>query len=136
PRRKPVKNERRQVCILTRQRIVGRTNGSSRYLLDIVDFLVKRGFDAHLLIPSPTTLGRWPILKLADDMAVFKTIRFRGTLRVGRYIVGFDPRVAIKGMLGLIDRVLYRTGIFSRQLSRPAPYAIAQPLTREDQPFI
>ena len=30
---------RRQICVLTRQRIVGRTNGSSRYLLDIAAYL-------------------------------------------------------------------------------------------------
>src|SRR5579859_1886339 len=40
----------RQICILTRQRIVGRTNGSSRYLIEIADFLVQQGFDAHLVV--------------------------------------------------------------------------------------
>jgi glycosyltransferase involved in cell wall biosynthesis len=135
-RLEPVKHERRQICILTRQRIIGRTNGSSRYLLDIIDFLVERKFDVHLLVPSPATLGRWPILKLSNDMAVFKSIKFRGTLRIGRFIIGLDPGVAIKGLLGLLDRVLYRTGILSRQISRPAPYAIALALTRKDQLFI
>jgi glycosyltransferase involved in cell wall biosynthesis len=136
PLPKPAQTQRRQICILTRQRIVGRTNGSSRYLLDIADFLTGRGFDVHLVIPSPVTMGRWPFLKLSDDLKVFKTIRFRGTVRLGRYIVAFDPRIAVKGVLGLLDRVLYRRGLVSRPLSRPAPYAIAQPLTRGDKLFI
>lgn len=136
PRPTPAKRERRQICILTRQRIVGRTNGSSRYLLDIADFLAGRGFDVHLVIPSPVTMGRWPFLKLSDDLNVFKTIRFRGTVRLGRYIVAFDPRISVKGILGLLDRILYRRGLLSRPLSRPAPYAIAQALTRQDQLFI
>jgi succinoglycan biosynthesis protein ExoO len=136
PRPTPAKRERRQICVLTRQRIVGRTNGSSRYLLDIVDFLAGRGFDIHLVIPSPVTMGRWPFLRLSDDLNVFKTIRFRGTVRLGRYIVAVDPRIAVKGLLGLLDRILYRRGLVSRPLSRPAPYAIAQALTRQDQLFI
>jgi glycosyltransferase involved in cell wall biosynthesis len=136
PGPKPAQSDRRQICILTRQRIASRTNGSSRYLLDIADFLAGRGFDVHLVIPSPVTMGRWPFLKLSEDLDVFKTIRFRGTVRLGRYIVAFDPRIAVKGALGLLDRVLYRSGLVSRRLSRPAPYAIAQTLTRQDRLFI
>ena len=80
--RTPDKNSgegRRQICILTRQRIVGRTNGSSRYLLDIAAYLTERGADVHLVVPSPITMGRLPFLRLSDDMAIFRSIRFRGT---------------------------------------------------------
>jgi glycosyltransferase involved in cell wall biosynthesis len=135
-RRTVSKHERRQVCILTRQRIVGRTNGSSRYLLDIVEFLARRGSDVHLVVPSPVTMGRWPILKFSHEMAIFKSIRIRGTIRFGRYVLACDPRIAAKGVLGVIDRLLYRTGLISRPLFRPAPYAIAQALTRSDQLFV
>jgi glycosyltransferase involved in cell wall biosynthesis len=134
-RPKPVKSERQQICILTGQRIVGRTNESSRYLLDIVEFLVKREFDVHLLIPSAVTFGG-EILKLADDMTVFKTIKFRRTFRIGRYIIGLDPRTAIKGLVGVLDRMLCRTGVLSRPLSRPAARAVIRALTREDQLFV
>jgi glycosyltransferase involved in cell wall biosynthesis len=136
PEPKPGSSQRRQICILTRQRIAGRTNGSSRYLLDIVDFLASRGFDVHLLIPSPVTMGRWPFMKLSEDMDVFKTIRFRGTVRFGRYIVALDLRIAAKSVLGVLNRILYRSGMVSRPLFRPAPYAIAQALTRQDKLFI
>jgi succinoglycan biosynthesis protein ExoO len=135
-RRIASKHERRQVCILTRQRIVGRTNGSSRYLLDIVEFLAQRESDVHLVVPSPVTMGRWPILKFSHDMAVFKSIRIRGTIRFGRYVLACDPRIAAKGVLGVFDRLLYRTGLISRPLFLAAPYAIAQALTRSDQLFV
>jgi glycosyltransferase involved in cell wall biosynthesis len=127
---------RRQICILTRQRIVGRTNGSSRYLLDIAAYLMERGADVHLVVPSPITMGRLPYLRLSDDMAIFRSIRFRGTVRIGRYIVAWDPRIAVKSVMGVVDRFLYRRGWTARPIFSPAPYAIAQPLTRKDQLFI
>ncbi|MGJ4892927.1 glycosyltransferase [Bradyrhizobium sp. HKCCYLS3077] len=132
----PKRPERPQICVLSRQRIVGRTNGSSRYLLDIVEFLRGQAVDVHLIVPSPVTLGRWPFLKLSSDMAMFKSIKIRGTMRVGRYIITCDPRVAMKGVLGLLDRLLYRAGLISRRLSQPAPYAVSQGLTRADQLFL
>lgn len=135
-RPKPSNRDRRRICILTRQRVVGRTNGSSRYLIDIAAFLVERGFDVHLVVPSPLTMGRWPFLKLSNDMAIFASIKFRGTVRIGRYVVAHDPRIALKSALGLLDRFLRRRGLTSYRLSKPAPYAIAQPLTRKDQLFI
>ncbi|CCE00261.1 glycosyltransferase [Bradyrhizobium sp. STM 3809] len=135
-RPQPTRTERLQICVLSRQRIVGRTNGSSRYLLDIVEYLRGQAVDVHLIVPSPVTLGRWPFLRLSDDMAIFKSIKIRGTLRIGRYIVTRDPRVVIRGVLGLLDRVLYRAGVISTRLSHPAPYAVSQPLTRADQLFL
>jgi succinoglycan biosynthesis protein ExoO len=98
--------------------------------------LVKRGFDLHLVVPSPATMGRWPFLKLSSDMDLFASINYRGTVRMGRYVVARDPRVFLKGVLVVLDRLLYRAGLISHPLSRPAPYAIALPLTRNDQKFI
>ena len=94
------------------------------------------GADVHLVVPSPITMGRLPFLKLSDDMAIFRSIRFRGTVRIGRYIVACDPRIAVKSALGVVDRFLYRKGVTARPMFSPAPYAIAQPLTRKDQLFI
>jgi succinoglycan biosynthesis protein ExoO len=136
PKLKAPGNERRQICVLTRQRVVGRTNGSSNYLLDILAFLAERGYDVHLVVPSPSTLGRWPFLKFSKDMAIFKSITVRGTVRLGSYVIAYDPRIAVKGLLGVLDRLLYRRGLIARPLSKPAPYAIGQPLTRNDRLFI
>ena len=135
-RPKSTSGKRLQVCILTRQRVVGRTNGSSRYLLDIAAFLVERGFDLHLVVPSPSTMGRWPFLKLSNDMAIFTSIKCRGTVRLGRYVIACNPNILLRSALALLDRFLYRNGLIARPLSRPAPYAIAQPLTRKDQLFV
>lgn len=136
-RSKPIeKPQRQQVCILSRQRITARNNGSSRYLLEIAGFLAAKRYDVHLRVPSPVMMGRWPFLKLSADMDVFKTIKIRGTFRAGRYVIARDPRLAIKASVAVLDRLLLRSGLFSRPLSQPAPYAIAQRMTRQDQLFV
>jgi succinoglycan biosynthesis protein ExoO len=133
---KPSKSDRRQVCILTQQGVVDKTNGSSRYLLDIAGFLVRRGFDIHLIKVSPVRTGRWPFLKFSEDMTIFKSIKFQGTVRLGRYVVARNPRIAVKSVLGLLDRLLFRQGLISFPLSSPSPKAIGQALNRQDQLFI
>ena len=50
------------ICVLSRQRIVGNTNGSSTYLLSLCEALHRDGHTLHLLCPSPTVFGRWPVL--------------------------------------------------------------------------
>lgn len=130
------KSNRRQVCVLSRQRVTGRTNGSSVYLLDLVAAIEREGCDVHLLCPSPTTLGRWPYLTLSDDLSIFKTIRIRGTWRLGRRLVSADPRRFVQGAIALCDKTLLKIGLTKRAHSRRARYSIAQPLTRRDQLFI
>jgi glycosyltransferase involved in cell wall biosynthesis len=129
-------SDRRQVCILSRQRVVGRTNGSSVYLLDLADAIAKRGFDLHFIAPSPTTLGRWPYLTLSKDLSVFKTVRIRGTWRWGYRLFSLDPRRFGWGALAVLDRALLRLGFRAQFIFKRAPYSIAQPLTRDDQLFI
>jgi glycosyltransferase involved in cell wall biosynthesis len=127
---------KRQVCILTRQRVIGATNGSSIYLLSLVQALAQRGVDVHFLSPSPTILGRWPYLALRKEMDVFRTIRVRGTWRFGRYLVALDPRLFFRGALAVIEKAMLRSGLLSEPVLRSAPYAIACPLTRQDQLFV
>jgi succinoglycan biosynthesis protein ExoO len=127
---------RRQVCILSRQRVVGRTNGSSVYLLDLAEAITKRKMDVHLLSPSSTTLGRWPYLPLSDDLSVFKTIRIHGTWRFGPYLMSVDPRRFLRGAWAVCDMMALRLGVTTRSFSRKDPYSIAQPLTRRDQLYI
>ena len=132
---KPSKSDRRQICILTRQRVVGRTNGGSRYLLDMAGFLVGRGFDLHLVIVSPVIMGRWPLLKLSEEMTIFKSIKIRGTVRLGRRVIARDPRIALRSVQGLLERFLYRKALTSSSCN-PAHCAMGQALTRQDQLFI
>jgi hypothetical protein len=136
PVRQQIRSVRPQVCILSRQRVIGRTNGKFDLLLDLAAAISKHGFDVHFLAPSPTTLGRWPYLTLSSDMSVFKTIRIRGTWRCGRYLISGDPRLMIQGTLALVDRFLVNRGWLAQPYFKRAPYSIAQPLTRDDQLYI
>src|SRR5262249_8954425 len=55
------------ICIISRQRIVGQTNGSSAYVLSIAAYLKANGHRVHLLSPSPLTFGRWPFMRLSPE---------------------------------------------------------------------
>src|SRR5262249_28743035 len=72
------KPSRAQICLLSRQRVVGRTNGSSTYLLDLAEAIGRRGMELSFLSPSPTTLGRWPYLRLSGELSIFRRVQVRG----------------------------------------------------------
>src|SRR5262249_40456797 len=55
------------VCLISRQRIIGKTNGSSAYILSIVEYLKANGFRIHYVSPSPSTFGRWPFMRLRAE---------------------------------------------------------------------
>jgi glycosyltransferase involved in cell wall biosynthesis len=126
----------RQVCVISRQRVVGRTNGSSVYLLELAGALAGRGLAVHFLSPSPATLGRWPYLLPSDELSVFESYRVRGTCRFGGCLVSTDPSRAVRAAFAVLDKILVNSGILARPMSSRAPYSVAQPLTREDQLFI
>jgi glycosyltransferase involved in cell wall biosynthesis len=131
-----VRGNRRQVCVLVRQRLVGGTNGSSVYVLELARALAQSGLDVHLLSPSPATLGRWPFIALRPEMAVFKTIRVRGTVRIGRFLISMKARSCAQAMLAVAEKGFLRLGLLSYPVLKPAAYAIALPLAREDQLFL
>lgn len=135
-RRSPSASGRRQICILARQRVVGTTNGSSTYLLSLVEALASRDVDVHFLSPSPTTLGRWPYLSLCKEMNAFRTVRVRGTVRIGRRLFAISPRTYWLGLVAVFERVMLQIGFLSRPVLKAAPYAVACPLTRDDQLFV
>ncbi len=130
------KPTRPQICILSRQRVVGRNNGSSAYLLDLAHAIGAHDVDVHFIAPSPSTLGRWPYLTLLDDLSIFRSFRVRGTWRCGRLLVSIDPRRFVLAGLGAVDQSLMKTGLTKRHYFKRAPYSIAEPLTRNDQLFI
>ena len=47
----------KQACLIVRQRVVGRTNGSSTYLLSLCEALRGRGYRICLIFLSPATLA-------------------------------------------------------------------------------
>ncbi len=125
-----------RVTVLSRQRVVGRSNGSSAYLLSLCNHLMRAGYEIDLVSPSPAMFGRWPVLRFDPAMDLFASIRVRGSLRVGRFVVARDPRIALRAAAGVADRVLSRIGVRLGVLGRKAPHAIAVPLTDADRLFI
>ena len=125
-----------QAVLLSRQRIVGATNGSSVYLLSICAALRQAGYEIDLISPSPAMFGRWPVLRLDPAMRIFSTIRIRGAMRIGPVVVARDPRIALRAAAGIADRLLRRLHLTIDGLDRKAPHAIAVPLTDADRLFI
>ncbi|WP_198374085.1 glycosyltransferase [Neoroseomonas rubea] len=125
------------ICVLSRQRLTAGASGSSAYLLSLCRALREAGFALHLVCPSPGTLGRVPLVRVAGDREVFERVAMRGTFRIGGIFVARDPRIALRAILGIADRFARRTGItLLSALARPAPYAVAMPWTAADFLFI
>jgi succinoglycan biosynthesis protein ExoO len=135
--RRPVKAAgRRQICVLSRQRIIGNSNGSSVYLLGLCATLRRNGYDAHLLCPSPSVFGRWPALWLRPEARIFRSIRVRRALRVGPLLFAVDPATLWRAGVGIAGHLLRRLGLDLARLNQPAPYSISQPWTRLDCLFV
>ena len=127
----------KRVCLISRQRIVGGTNGSSAYILSLCEALRARGYKVTLICPSPATLGRWPFLTFHSEMGVFDEVFIRGTWRIGRRLhVARNPKVFIAAGLAIAEAVLARIGLMAAGWTKPAPYAVAVPWTRDDQLFV
>lgn len=136
PSAAPDRPAKPSLCVLSRQRVVGSTQGSSAYLISLCQAFAEAGLDVHLVCPSPSVFGRWPVLVLRDEMSVFRSIAIRGGWRFGRFVVAKDPRVAAAALLGVLDKASRRLGFGLGRWARKAPYSIASPLTREDAAFV
>jgi len=127
----------RNVLFISRQRLVGATNGSSAYLIDLARAVRAAGMVPHLLQPSPSLMGRWPMLKLRPEMRVFETHAARGLLRIGKWLVSMSPSVyaaVVRAGLAAMARRAGLRGAWTRD--RKAPYAIAIPWSAADRSFV
>jgi succinoglycan biosynthesis protein ExoO len=125
------------ICLISRQRLIGNTNGSSTYLIALAEALRHAGHRITLISPSPATFGRWPFLILRQEMSVFDAIHIRGSWKVGStFYIAKDPSVALAALFAIAARLAKRIGIGITAWDRPAPYAVAAPWHREDQLFI
>lgn len=134
---RPKPRTKAHVLFVSRQRIVGKTNGSSAYLLDLAAAARRAGFTPHLLQPSPSIMGRWPFMRLRSEMAVFETQAIRGVMRYGRWIVSRDPSVFLDAMRAVacrLARSMGFTGDFFRD--RPRPYSISATWQDEDRAYL
>jgi succinoglycan biosynthesis protein ExoO len=135
PRRTAARREPRRVVFLSRQRIVGATNGSSSYVLSLAAFLRRAGYKVSYLGISPKVFGRWPVLPLKREVGVFDDYRVRGGVRMGPFVVALDPsRLAVTLLTGL-ERVLARLHLTRPGWVKPAPYSVAVPATPSDLLF-
>ncbi len=124
------------ICVLSRQRIVGNTNGSSAYLLSLCEALHRDGHALHLLCPSPTVYGRWPALAMGPEMAVFRSIKIRGALRIGNVYIATDPTILRRAFVGILGKALDWVGVHVSALSQPAPYSIGLPWQPADLRYV
>ncbi|MEH3045532.1 glycosyltransferase [Sphingomonas adhaesiva] len=127
----------RNVVFISRQRLVGATNGSSAYLLDLAKAVRDAGFVPHLVQPSPTVAGRWPVLSLRPEMDVFASHRIRGLVRIGRRFVTPAPHVyaaIARSLVASAGRRLGFSGAWTED--RKLPYAVAIPWTAADHRWL
>lgn len=123
-----------RVALLSRQRIVGATNGSSAYVLALAGAVRDAGHVPDFLGASPKIFGRWAVLRLRPEMSVFGRYLVRGGWRIGAFVFARDPRTWAASALAVADRLLRRVGVSG--LSRPAEYAQGAAATRADQIWI
>jgi succinoglycan biosynthesis protein ExoO len=127
----------KRACLITRQRVVGNTNGSSVYLLSICEALRANGYALTLISPSPAAFGRWPFLRLGREMDIFDGIWIRGSWRIGRRLfLARDPRTHVTAVLTVLERLLLRLRLVKQARVKRAPYSIAVPWTRNDRLYI
>ncbi|MEE4205008.1 MAG: glycosyltransferase [Erythrobacter sp.] len=125
------------VLIVSRQRLSGAHDGSSAYLLQIARALREAGCAVHLLQPSPSVMGRRPVLRLSDAMRVFESHRIRGVLKLGRLLVSTNPRAYLAAARGVLAGFARRAGFTGRWTEdRPLPHAIAIGWNAADRRFV
>lgn len=126
----------RTAVFVSRQRLIGATNGSSAYLLAIAKTLSACGYRVHLVQPTPAIAGRTPLLKTTADMDVFARHDVRGAVRLGRFFVFASPSIWYAALLGVARRVLRRLGFTADWAQdRPAAYSVATRWTAADIEF-
>jgi succinoglycan biosynthesis protein ExoO len=128
--------DRPVAVVISKQRISGSTNGSSRYLLAIAGAIAGEGIAVHLVQPSASLFGRTPFFRLGKELDVFGNVRIARSWRAGRTVIARDPGVWIGAMRGMISRLAGKVGLGSLWPDRKAPYSVATPWQREDRAFV
>lgn len=127
----------KNVLFISRQRLLGATNGSSTYLIDLARAVRAAGMVPHLLQPSPTIAGRTPLLTLRQEMDVFETHQVRGLVRIGRHFVSPRPAVYAAVLRAGVSAVARRFGLKGGWTAdRKLPYSVAIPWTAADHAWL
>lgn len=128
--RAPVARGDNDVVVLSQQRVVGHTNGSSRYLLDLCAALKGAGRKVRFIGPSPKAFGSWPILRLRSETDVFSSLEVRGGRRIGRWLIATHPAPWLAAA-----RFAFQKLTWGRRPLQTPPSVGSAP-TREDLVFI
>jgi len=127
---------RPDVVVVSRQRILGRTNGNSTYLIDMCSELAREGARVRLVGPTDLTFGRWPFYALKAEMRAFEDVRLHGALRVGNVLFSRRPMTYVRAALAVLESALLSARLIKAPFTRRAPNANAAPLTRADLLFV
>lgn len=128
--------QQRHVVFISRQRLVGKTNGSSAYLLDLAAAVKRAAMVPVLVQPSPSLFGRVPVLRMMPEMDVFAHHKVRGALQIGRYLIATSPLIWIAAAKGVAAKLAHRVGLRLNWLQdRKAPYSISVPWTPADMSY-
>ncbi len=123
--------------LVSKQRIVGPTNGSSAYVLALAKTIRDSGFDVWLIQPSAQIAGRTPVLRMSDDLTVFARHEILAMERIGHSAIAYSPAVwwgFVTGAFKLIARKLLGNRGFLAD--RPRPYSIALPWNGREKLFV
>ena len=136
--RRPDRDRDRPVLVIvSRQRIVGATNGSSAYVIALARTMREAGFAVHLVQPSAAIAGRTPFYRLGTEMAVFDRHVVRGARRVGRWLLFGDARAWTGAVTGTARRLARKAGLRGGWTAdRPRPYAVATEWTRAQTRYV
>jgi len=129
-------SEQPRVALLSRQRVVGATNGSSAYLISIAHALKDAGYAVDFIGASPKLFGRWPFFALKPETDVFASYQVRGAWRIGRFVLSRAPSRLAAAALAGAEKVAAKLKLPIGALSKPAEYSIAAEATRADMVFV
>lgn len=126
-----------RVLIVSRQRLIGQTNGSSAYLIGLARSICEAGMEPHLLQPSPSMMGRIPFFRARPELSVFASHKVRGVMRLGRWFVSRDMAVWRDAFMGVLRALMRRIGLKGDWVrDRPRAYAIAEAWSECDRDWL
>lgn len=127
----------KRVLIVSRQRLIGATNGSSAYLIGLARSVREAGMEPHLLQPSPSLMGRTPFFRSRTELDVFAAHKVRGVARIGRWLVSRDPAVWRDALTGVARGLARRVGLKGEWTrDQPRPYAISESWSADDRKWL
>lgn len=135
-RPQPARSDGPAAVVVSKQRISGPTNGSSRYLLAIAEAVKGEGIAVHLVQPSDSLFGRTPFFRLGSELDVFASLRIARSWRLGRYVVARNSRIWLAAVEGVLARLAGRFGLGRLLPDRKAPYSVATRWQRDDRAFV